>query len=115
MTFAQIDDNNLVVGIHQTDVPFDDTEHFIEVPDDDSSIMGKVYDKDSGEFKENPNVPEPVEQKAPVTLDTIHSDNLTTMESNAALYEELTAVKENQLTMMESIADLYEQEGDTNG
>lgn len=61
MNYAQLDNDNLVVAVHDTFDSITDPT-YIQIDSFDVSLLGKIYDPDTKTFKENPNPPEPVEE-----------------------------------------------------
>ena len=61
MYYAQINEDNIVVGVHCTDTPLPE---WIEC--DGYDVMGKIYDPESGTFIDNPHpAPEPDPERTP--------------------------------------------------
>lgn len=105
MFYAQINESNFCVGIHQMSEYHAD--NFIPIDSYDTGYLGMMWDAEKGEFVDNPNKSEFA--PTPVSTEPQPSKTeLSIMEAIADNYEATQEVKQGNLDIMSAIADIYE-------
>lgn len=115
---AQIDENNICIGVSQNPLPIE-RDDMIQIDSYDLSLLRKVYQ--DGEWVENPNPPEPIEPVYQPTnaelaekLDAQQALQLSGLQGQADQYtvalstqEQVTSQQQLNLTALQGIADIY--------
>ncbi len=83
--YAQIDENNICIGVSQNPLPIE-RDDMIQIDSYDLSLLRKVYQ--DGEWIENPNPePEPEPVPEPTSTDELKELMLDLMEGQVTLFE----------------------------
>lgn len=111
MFYAQINESNLCVGIHQmSECNADD---FIPIDSYNTEYLGMMWDAEKGKFVENPNKSEFVPTSINAEPQPSETE-LSIMMAIADNYEATQEVKQGNLDIMSAIADMYESNDSSN-